>query len=260
MKIKINKYGRAATIKIKINSNCVNNCSFCRFNKSNELLRVKDISYFLDLIKGIKYYRIIINGGEPTIHPDYLSIINFLTPLKEKIKLELGTNLIPFTYKKFIQKKYLERSLDVFSRFQIGCDDEHKNIDIVEKFVPILVNKNKEVAINAIKGFYSKRTQERLEKLKKDCSITLYFSNLSHDYGQLKPINKIGALCKYREMEFLLNSNGDGFFCYQQEFETPLFNLFSESETEIINVLQNKKIDSPFKFCAYCSKYEPDIM
>ena len=200
------------------------------------------------------------NGGEPTIHPDYLSIIDFLTPLKETIKFELGSNLIPFTYKKFIRNEYLEKSLDVFSRFQIGCDDEHKNIDIVEKFVPYLISKEKEVAINAINGFYSISTKERLVKLHKDYGITLYFSDLSHDYEHLRPINKINALCKYREMEFLLNTNGDGFFCYQQEFEKPLFNLFSDSKTEILNVLRNKETDSPFKFCAYCSKYEPEIM
>ena len=96
MENKINKYGRASTIKIKINNNCINKCSFCVFHQSNDRLSLNNIKRFLGLIDNLKYYRIVINGGEPTIHPDYLQIIEFLKYYKEKkkVRLELGTNMI----------------------------------------------------------------------------------------------------------------------------------------------------------------------
>ncbi len=258
MKNKVDKYGRAATIKIKINGRCVNKCTFCSFHKSNDLLQVDDIAYFLKIISKTNYYRIVINGGEPTIHPDYLAIVDLLKTLKENAKLEIGTNMIPFTFKKYKTDKYLEKTLEVFSRFQIGCDDEHNNIDIVEYFMPILIEQNKEVALNAINSFYSENTKERLEKLKEKYGITLYFSDLAHDYKHSKQLNNLDSLCKFRESEFLLNSNGDGYFCYQQEFENPLFNLFSDEDYKIKEIINNQTIDNPYKFCSYCSKYKPE--
>ena len=258
MKNKVDKYGRAATIKIKINGKCVNNCVYCLFNQTNELLQVDDIAYFLGIIKETNYYRIVINGGEPTIHPNYLSIIEFLKTLTENVKLEIGTNMIPFTFKKYKTERYFEKTLDVFSRFQIGCDDEHNNIDIVEHFMPKLIEQNKKVALNAINGFYSDKTKYRLEKLKEKYGITLYFSDLAHDYKQNRLLNKLDFLCKFKESEFLLNSNGDGYFCYQQEFESPLFNLFKDLDYKIEDIINNKTIDKPYKFCEHCSKYKPE--
>lgn len=258
MKNKVDKYGRAATIKIKINGKCVNNCVYCLFNQTNELLQVDDIAYFLDIIKETNYYRIVINGGEPTIHPNYLSIIEFLKTSTESVKLEIGTNMIPFTFKKYKTDRYFEKTLDVFSRFQIGCDDEHDNIDIVEYFMPTLIEHNKKVALNAINGFYTEKTKCRLENLKEKYGITLYFSDLAHDYKQNRPLNTMDSLCKFRESEFLLNSNGDGYFCYQQEFESPLFNLFKDKDDKIKDLMNNKTIDKPYKFCEHCSKYKPE--
>ena len=257
MKPKVDKFARAATIKIKINNQCINQCSYCLFNGSNDKLRLSDIDYFLNIIQGVDYYRIIINGGEPLIHPDYLAIIDNLASYRNQVRLELGTNLIPFTYHKYIRQEYLEKTINTFSRFQIGCDDEHKNIDIVERFVPILVRNNREVAINSINGFYSEKTRSRLEKLKNEFGITLYYSELAHEYKAREKRNTELSLCRFRHCELLLNSNGDGFFCYQQEFESPLFNIFKDKSSKILRAITTDEIGYPFKFCTYCAKYKP---
>ncbi len=250
------KEARASTIKIKINGMCMNNCFFCTFNKNKELLDIFDLKYFFDLVNSHPIFRIIISGGEPTIHPQFDAICSFLrNNFNSKISLQIGTNLLPI----FKDDKYslhrLNSIIDTFDTIKIGCDDEHRNIHILEKMLPVFRSNEKYVTVNSLNECCSQTTIEKLYQLQKEYAFKLSFSSFSHDYRALPMLKKRILPCKIRNRDFLLNCNGDAFFCYQQEHEQAFFNLHTVSLKDFNNLFL--KYDQKFyKFCSYCDRYE----
>jgi hypothetical protein len=200
---------------------------------------------------------IIINGGEPTIHPRFLDICAYLkSRFKNRCRLSLGTNLIPWRLKKGKYAQLQDTIFETFDGIRVGCDDEHRNIEHLEYFAPIIVSAGLGLAVNVMREFCSEETKERILAVKKKHGIHVTFSEIDHFYESRPVINKISQPCKKSTRAFLINCNGDAFFCYHQEMEKPLFNLFTTSSEEVALYLNEFEPD-PYKFCACCSYYRP---
>lgn len=248
-------------IKLKINGVCMNKCKFCQFHNSLDRLSVFDLKKFFNKIDSRNYNRfrrIIINGGEPTLHPDFIKINDLLRSLfRNKKRLEIGTNLRLFEVNNIHTRKILESIYSTYQRIQVGCDDEHKNIDIVEKLIPEFCRRNIKMAINSIDGYYSKETKLRLLKISKAFGIKLFFSPLAHMW-QKKPFIGHESLCKKRREDFLVDCNGNAYFCYQQELEKPIFNIHKTSKSDFNYFLFDYIPEKKYKFCDYCEKFQKD--
>ena len=94
----------AATI---FTSGCNFRCRFC-YNKdlvegTVEEISEKEVFDFLESRKGL-LEAIVICGGEPTIHPQFLEILNFTRKTYPNNQIELLSNGRRFVYKEFAHK------------------------------------------------------------------------------------------------------------------------------------------------------------
>ena len=94
-------------ILFKITSRCNDNCDFCIERKFMKKKRA-DLS-FEEIKKNFEYLNnefkldyVVITGGEPTLHPDFLKIIDYFH--KRNIEFRVITNLLKFGDEKFFQK------------------------------------------------------------------------------------------------------------------------------------------------------------
>jgi len=108
-----------AAVLFKITSRCNDNCKFCierRFmRKKREDLSFKEIRDNFEYLRNnfdLEY--VVITGGEPTLHQDFLKIINYFH--KEEAEFRVITNLLKFSDNKFLKRAvpyFLERSNDI---------------------------------------------------------------------------------------------------------------------------------------------------
>lgn len=248
------------SLKLKINGRCVNKCRFCLFHNDPHRLEVKDIDYFFSLTNNHVFKSIVINGGEPTIHPGFFDICAYLkNHFKNRCHLSLGSNLITWRLKKGRYANLQECILKTFDRIEVGCDDEHRNIDHMEYFAPLILKAGIRLHVNVLKEYCSDETKQRILAVKKKYpKVKVSFSETDHFYNSKpKPvINEISTPCKNIAKDLLINCNGDAFFCFHQEFEKPLFNLFTTSPEEVAFYLNEFK-PKPYHFCGVCSYYRP---
>jgi hypothetical protein len=248
---------RALTLKIKINGRCVNKCAFCPFHDDPHLLEVKALAQFFDFVGKHRFLAIVINGGEPTIHPRFVEICDYLKDrFNNESLLVLGTNLIPLASRSQRYRRIYEQILRTYDCIEVGCDDEHKNIHLVERFVPEILEGGLKVTINAVADYCSEATRERILAVKDRFGVKVVFSKVHHYYESLETINKITLPCTKQFRDLLLNCNGDVFFCYHQEMENPLFNLFTVTREEFHHHVYKQKL-APYRFCGCCPVYVP---
>jgi len=150
-------------MKIKINGVCVNSCAFCPFHGDPRRLEVNDIANFFDMIEKPKFCSIDINGGEPTIHPHFPQICAFLKErFKGRVILTLGTNLIPISWSRGRYPEIYQRVLETYDVVAVGCDDEHKNIHLLERMAPQIISAGLRLNVNVVKAYCSDATRQRI--------------------------------------------------------------------------------------------------
>lgn len=95
------------SVLFKINSKCNDSCDFCIERK---FINAKgdDLS-FDEIKKNFEYVNkkfmpdyVIITGGEPTLHPEFLKIVDYF--YRQKMEFRVITNLIRFGDEKFLKK------------------------------------------------------------------------------------------------------------------------------------------------------------
>jgi hypothetical protein len=199
----------------------------------------------------------VINGGEPSIHPSFGDISAFLKQkYKRTVRLELGTNLVPLHRKTEHWQRIWREVLTTYDGLQIGCDDEHANIDQVEQLVPQALAAGLSVAINVIESYCRDETRRRILALSYCHGVRLAFSRLMHDYRNLPMLRDSPGLCRHRARDLMVACDGNVFFCFQQEHERPLFNL-REASDEIGRHLLFEHEPGVYAFCRCCDRYEP---
>lgn len=249
---------RASIVRLKINGVCVNKCVFCPFHNDRHLLEPKDLSYFFDMIEKPNFQWIGISGGEPTIHPRFLEICDFLKGrFKGHVLLALSTNLIPLSRPFGRYPKTYRTVLELFDRLEVGCDDEHKNIDVLEALAPEITESGLSLNVNVMASYCSDRTRHRILALQDRLNLKISFSDVHHCLAPLPFVNDISTPCRRLVQYFTLNNNGDGFFCFLQEMEKPLFNLFTVTKEEL-NYYLNEHVPESYRFCVSCPVYKPE--
>lgn len=248
---------RINTIKIKITNFCMNNCSFCIFHKRTNQLSFEVVDKIINSIPEIWQGQLVINGGEPTLHKNFIQISELLRNKFPKNRFGLGTNLRIF-------EKQTKKSTNIFNAiiknydlFQIGCDAEHKNIEIVEKLVPIFRHNNKDVYINCIEEYSNIEINKRLKNLDNNFgSKTLFSPVLNHnEHTILEAVNE-KQLCKKRQSDILIDADGEIFFCFKQSFEKSLGNVKNANIKELHSIFFETNIDYMYNACYKCSYYE----
>ncbi|MDD4530383.1 MAG: radical SAM protein [Candidatus Gracilibacteria bacterium] len=112
----VSTYNRNADIILRITSKCNEKCLFCfvKLGKNHKKLETikKEIDRTCKTYKNANI-KFIISGGEPTLHPDFLNIVDYIFS-KDKnnnIALQLETNATMFGVEKITNhlKKYGEK-------------------------------------------------------------------------------------------------------------------------------------------------------
>lgn len=103
------------TALFKITARCNDNCDFCierRFTKRNledlSLKEIKDNFKYLKDNFNLEY--VIVTGGEPTLHRDFLEILDYF--YKEKTQFRIITNFLLFNDREFLKKTAFYFSLN----------------------------------------------------------------------------------------------------------------------------------------------------
>lgn len=249
---------RASVVKIKINGQCVNKCSFCMFHDDPRKLEVEHLARLFDMMERPRYRRIDINGGEPTLHPRFIEISGYLKEQSQgRILLYLGSNLIPLAKPSRRAARFRQAALDTYDVISVGCDDEHHNIDCLEQLGPEIVESGHLLFVNVMEDFCSPETRRRVVALRDRIGMRVTFSKVHHYYEERPLINDVSVPCNRRTKELLVNCDGNTYFCFHQEFEEPLCNLHTVSP-ERLNYVLNEYDPPPYRFCASCPCYKPE--
>lgn len=86
---KINKIESPLSVQFELTYNCNNRCGFCyNVNKSpdssdvkdeyNKILSFENITGIIDKFCQAKIFKLVLTGGEPTLHPDFFKILNYI--------------------------------------------------------------------------------------------------------------------------------------------------------------------------------------
>jgi hypothetical protein len=203
------------------------------------------------------FCRIDINGGEPTVHPNFVEISNYLrSRFKGRVVLHLGTNLRPLTRNSNRARASLEAALRTYDMFSVGCDDEHHNIGDLEQLAAQLMVGGHPLLVNVMKDYCNEATRRRILALKKRTGLSVSFSDVHHFENVRPVINDVRAPCKSRLHELLINCDGSAYFCFHQEFAEPMFNLHTVERAELNHFLhQYDPVE--FGFCKHCTLYQP---
>ncbi len=87
------------TIWLNITSKCNNKCDFCYNNIKQKNMGFSKIKAYVNLIKKIGPKEVILIGGEPTLHPDFIKILDLFN--KINIKPNIVSNGITFANNQF---------------------------------------------------------------------------------------------------------------------------------------------------------------
>jgi len=84
---------------------CNNNCIFCldKENQGGTFVPLEEVKKELERGRNLKIKKLILSGGEPTLHPDYLEIIKFAKKIGYQ-EIQTITNGRLFAYKNFLDK------------------------------------------------------------------------------------------------------------------------------------------------------------
>lgn len=250
---------RIKAVKFKINGRCINKCRFCPFHDDPRLLQVRDISHFFDMAGKRAFESLVVNGGEPTIHPRFSDICSYLRDnCRDRMRMSLGTNLIPLSWSRGRYANIKKTILQTFHRIEVGCDDEHRNIHYLERFAPEIVGAGVMLDVNVMPDYCSEETKRRILALRDLYGLRVKFSELHHYYESQPTINDTSIPCKKRAQRLLIDCNGDAFFCYHQEMEKPIFNLFTVTKKDLMYFLERYD-PQRYRFCDCCKRYIPEI-
>jgi hypothetical protein len=222
------------------------------------MLEVRDLKRFFDMLGQAVFRRLVINGGEPTIHPRFFDICEYLRQYHKKHReLSLGTNLMSFSWARGRCAGIKRTVFETFDRLEVGCDDEHGNIEHVERFVPEILAAGVGLYVNVMTDYCGEDTKRRILGLRDRHGFEVGFSGVHHFYKSRPRQSESGGSCRKRTRDLLISCNGDAFFCFLQEMERPLFNLLTVTREEMGYFLE--RYDPPaYQYCACCPRYRSE--
>lgn len=237
--------------KVKITEKCNRDCSFCVFHDTTNEMKVDTFKEIVEKSKMLDFDTFHINGGEPLTHPDFIEITNYIKECYPDKKLVLGTNGILFG-----KEEICECIIKNYDEICIGCDDEHENIESLEKYLPNMIENSKLLfIINSINQYTSDDIKIRLEHLKEKYPnrIILVKNDVHHLETDYKP-HKLTKLCNQGgKRVIMIDEHGNGYRCFNCKVPDDIeFNIFDE---DVINKL-NKPREKHYKYCPFCTLYD----
>lgn len=135
-------------VYLEITNSCNLNCPFCTNDKGSEFLTLQEIDLYLSQIKQHCNYVYLHILGEPTLHPDFETILNILD--KYELNLQLVTNgTLLYKYPNLLSHKCLRKlSISIHSVNNIDIDSKYFNT------INYLIDSNTNVKIEL--RFYDK--------------------------------------------------------------------------------------------------------
>jgi len=252
------------TIKVKINGRCMNACRFCTFHGRKERLEWEHVERVLRAAPGDWRGQLLINGGEPTLHPRFVSIARRLGALRPRLRVGLGTNLRLFERMasgRQVSDRVIERWTALCSCFdlvQIGCDDEHRNLRVVRRLVPRLREQGVEVYLNCLLEAASEQIRSSLRTLDRQTGSITRFGHVT-PRGEARPSGPVSSapgLCVKRRRELLVDCDGALFFCFNQELARPVGMLQALGRGELRALVRYHVPAQPYAACASCDRFE----
>ena len=143
-------------VRIEITNRCNAACVFCFRNcdivKKYNMLPYDKILNILDQLKDIGAYEIIITGGEPLLHKDFLKIVKATRDRGFRVRINTNGTLLNENILKEISDLYIRalsislHSLDntvnkKIMRYKYNVDDILKNIKLAIKYnIPVMTS------------------------------------------------------------------------------------------------------------------------
>lgn len=219
---------------------CNLKCSYCINNFEGNLLKRKIISgkdwvRLINRIVSRDDLPVTLQGGEPTIHPDFIYIVNNIKP---ELNIDILTNL-QFDIEKFIAKVDPSRvkRKSPYASIRVSYHPETMKLDDTIERVLRLKSKGFSVGIwGVIHPYYKKHildAQKKCLKLGIDFRtkefLGVYKGRLYGEYkysGSCSKKIKKEVLC--RATEFLIDPHANVFGCHHDVYQgiTPLGSLF----------------------------------
>lgn len=248
------------TVKLKINGACMNRCSFCRFHGRPERLTCDEVARVVGTLPEGWRGQVLINGGEPTLHPDFEAISRLLKDRWPHLRRGVGTNLRLFERQSTRAARAWQSVLDCYDLVQIGCDDAHHNIDIVERLVPRLRDAGLEVYINSLRGQVGERTSMRLQRLDASTGSTTRLSPVfDHNSPRAPHPEASRGLCAKRRREVLVDCDGKIYFCFHHGFARPIGDLHTLEPAQLADLLLSEDPRATYQGCQHCERWIPDV-
>lgn len=239
---------------------CNLKCSYCINNFEQRLLKSRTISG-KDWVEGLN--RIIsredlpitLQGGEPSLHPDFLYIIN---NLKGKLNIDILTNL-QFDVEEFIKRIRPDRIKREapYASIRVSYHPEQMDLDETIKKTLRMLEAGFSIGIwGVIRPTYEKiilEAQSRCQKLGIDFRIKEFLGKYN---GSLYGTYKYAGACdkefrkkvQCRTTELLIDNQGDIFRCHADLYK---------GINKIGNILDSDfQVEDKFRVCSnfgYCN-------
>lgn len=238
-------------VKVKITEKCNRDCSFCVFHDSLNEMDEEEFRKIINIVKNIDFDAFHINGGEPLTHPDFVLLTEIAKKKFPNKKFVLGTNGILMG-----KEKIAKCIANNYDEICIGCDDEHKNIDYLEKNIPkVLEYSNVLFIINSLNQYISEELSNRLLELKNKYpeNIILVRNDVHHLESDYR-VHKLPGLCKQDGKNvIMIDEHGNVYRCFNSKVPDDIeFNIFDENVLELVN----RKRDFHYKYCPFCPLYD----
>jgi len=240
---------------------CNYKCSYCinRFESQKlkkEIIPGKDWIKAINRIKSRSDLPITLQGGEPSIHPNFIDIINNINP---KLKIDILTNL-QFNVEEFIKKvkpKRLWRKAP-YAPIRVSYHPGVMDLDQTFEKVLILQNAGFYIGVWSVLHPSNKKVillaKKKAEKLNIDFRFKEFLGKYKNKlYGTYRYKNacskkiKKDVLCKTTEL--IVGPKADIFRCHSDLYE---------SRTPIANMLDPKfQIKNNFRLCSWYGHCNP---
>jgi cyclic pyranopterin phosphate synthase len=238
------------TAKIKITTKCNRDCDFCIFAARNQGVNMPADTFhaILDKLASIPYRQLHINGGEPTVHKDFIEFSHAARAAASGRVMVLGTNAITIAR----NRRLLDTVLACYDQILIGCDDEHHNYEHVARIVPVLRAHDKTVVVNSVLEGISADRVRWLSDLCRDHGAIHVTNHVHHiDVGQ--PPNTLRGLClRNRDQHLMIQEDGSCYRCFNAM--AAVDSEFNVWDTDFAQKVFAERAGH-YRFCGKCHEY-----